>query len=145
MYLALLGQSFFGLLPEEIKPAALLCNNVVVTGGVIIFYKEKMISLRDCWPFLLFSVPMAFLGGYWRTDQKSFFVLLGITLVTAAFFLWIQPEKMRNSDPMKSNAIKSVVGGGIGFVSGLVGIGGGIFLSPLLHFIRWAEARRRRL
>lgn len=144
-YLALLAQPMFSLLPEVIRPTALLCNIIVVTGGAIIFYLEGKISWKEAWPFLVASVPMAYLGGFWKLKDDTFFILLGITLLVASFFLWIQPEKITSENKNKkynTTSFNIFFGGAIGFLSGLVSIGGGIFLSPVLHFIRWSDARR---
>lgn len=142
-YLALLAQPMFMLLPEVIRPTALLCNIIVVTGGTIIFYREGKISWKDIWPFLAMSVPMAYFGGFWKLQQHTFFVLLGITLLVAAVFLWIQPEKIASGNKhFNATGSNIFLGGAIGFLSGLVSIGGGIFLSPILHFLRWSDAKR---
>lgn len=142
-YLALMAQPFFALLPEVIRPTALLCNIVVVTGGTIIFYKQGKLSWKEIWPFLIASVPMAFVGGFWKLQDSVFFILLGITLLIASVFLWIQPDtKNVSSSRIDSTINKAAIGGFIGFLSGLVSIGGGIFLSPMLHFLNWAEAKR---
>jgi uncharacterized membrane protein YfcA len=142
-YLALLAQPMFGLLPEVIRPTALLCNIIVVTGGTIIFYRDGKISWREVWPFLLVSIPMAYLGGYWKLKDDVFFILLGCTLLIASVFLWIQPEKISVSEnKVNSTPLNIFLGGSIGFLSGLVSIGGGIFLSPLLHLLRWSDAKR---
>lgn len=143
-YLALLAQPIFMLLPDVIRPTALLCNIIVVTGGTIIFYREDKIVWKEIWPFLLASVPMAYLGGFWKLEHHTFFVVLGVTVVVAAIGLWIQPEKMVQSTnrSFNSTSLNVALGGSIGFLSGLVGIGGGIFLSPILHFIGWAEAKK---
>jgi len=140
-YLALMAQPFFGLVPETIRPAALLCNLVVVTGGTIIYYREGKISLKECWPFLIASVPMAFLGGYWKLKDDTFFVLLGFTLMLASVFLWVKPKE-EEKESEKSVVGSILLGGGIGFLSGLVSIGGGIFLAPFLHLLNWFEAKR---
>jgi uncharacterized membrane protein YfcA len=140
-YLALMAQPFFGLLPEIIRPAALLCNIVVVTGGTIIYYHEGKISLKEIWPFLIASVPMAFVGGYWKLKDDTFFVLLGFTLLLASVFLWLKPKTEAQGN-FKSITGPVVLGGGIGFLSGLVSIGGGIFLAPVLHLLNWLEAKR---
>src|SRR5688572_8571687 len=142
-YLALLAQPMFHLLPDMIRPTALLCNIIVVTGGTIIFIRDEKISWKQVWPFLVASVPMAYLGGFWKLEDGVFFVLLGISLFIAAVFLWIQPEKISH-DARKFNntGINLALGGGIGLLSGLVSIGGGIFLSPVLHFLRWSDAKR---
>ena len=142
-YLAVMAQPLFGLLPEVIRPTALLCNIVVVTGGTIIFYRQGKISLREIWPFIVASVPMAFVGGFWKLQDATFFILLGITLLVASAFLWIQEDvKKESSTRVNSSINKAVIGGFIGFLSGLVSIGGGIFLSPILHFLNWADAKK---
>lgn len=143
-YLAILGQSFFLLSPPEIKTTALFCNIVVVISGTIIFYREGKVSLKEFWPYLVISVPMAYLGGYWRLEDKIFYLLLGSTLVIAAFLLWLQPEKIdkRNGTIQETTPAKFVIGGSIGLLSGLVSIGGGIFLSPILHFLKRSEAKK---
>ena len=142
-YLALLAQPVFSLLPEVIRPTALLCNIIVVTGGAIIFYREKKIVWKEVWPFLVASVPMAYLGGLMRLEQRTFFIVLGITLVVASVFLWIRPEKIKTGDGrFNTTGVNMFLGSGIGFLSGLVSIGGGIFLSPILHLLKWSEAKK---
>jgi uncharacterized membrane protein YfcA len=144
-YLALLSVSLFGLAFPVIRSTALFCNIVVVTGGIVIFYKEGKLSLRECWPYVVTSVPLAYLGGFWPIRENTFFILLGITLVIVPFFLWIEPKadgKQTDENQGKSILQKSMLGGAIGFLSGLVGIGGGIFLSPALYLLRWSEPKR---
>lgn len=142
-YLALLAQPFFALLPDTIRPTALLCNIVVVTGGTIIFYRQGKIHWKDVWPFLVASVPLALAGGWWRLSQHTFFVLLAVTLMLASVLLWVQPAEQNAGDRwLNSLGAKIALGGGIGFLSGLVSIGGGIFLSPILHLAGWAEPRK---
>lgn len=142
-YLALLA--FMALPFEVIRPTALVCNIVVVSGGTYIFYQEGHVDLKKFWPFLVTSVPCAYLGGYWPVKEKSFFVILGITLIVAAFFLWfqdrIQNKGMTSHSPQKT-VTSLAIGGSIGFLSGLVSIGGGIFLSPLLHLMNWDRAKK---
>lgn len=142
-YLALLAQPVFALAPEVIRPTALLCNIVVVTGGTILFYREKKIVWKEVWPFLAASVPTAYLGGLWKLSDHMFFVILGSTLVLASIFLWIQPRE-NDGDSQRFNNLTAnmALGSSIGLLSGLVSIGGGIFLSPVLHILRWAEAKK---
>lgn len=138
--LAVMSVSF-----ELLRPAALLCNIVVVTSGSLIFYREGLLDLKKNWPFLLASVPMAFLGGYWPVKQNTFFVLLGFTLIVASILLWFQNSLQQKSSPSISSnnpIAKFGLGGGIGFLSGMVSIGGGIFLSPILHLLKWDHAKR---
>jgi uncharacterized protein len=138
-YLALLA--VMGVHYEIIRPAALLCNIIVVSGGVYIFYREGKLNLKKCWPFIVASIPLAFIGGYWKIQASTFFVILGICLIVAALLLWLQPPK---TEGVKSDntLLNFALGGGVGFLSGLVSIGGGIFLSPVLHLINWDEAKK---
>jgi uncharacterized protein len=141
-YLALLAQPVFMLTPEEIRPTALFCNIIVVTGGAIIFYRAGKINWRDVWPFLVVSIPFAYLGGFLKLEDDTFYIVLAVTLIISSFFLWIHPERSSYGERFNKTPINMAVGGGIGFLSGLVSIGGGIFLSPILHFIKWSEAKR---
>ncbi len=143
-YLALLALPAFALAFPVIRSTALFCNIIVVTGGTIIFYREGKLSFRDVWPYLITSVPAAYIGGFWPIKQHTFFVLLGITLVVVSFLLWFQPERFLHTGKgiPENKATQTLLGASIGFLSGLVGIGGGIFLSPILHFLRWSDAKR---
>ncbi len=141
-YLALLAQPFFLLLPEVIRPTALFCNVMVVTGGTIIFYREGKISWKESWPFLISSVPLAFVGGLMKLEQRLFFIVLALTLFVGAIFLWLKPPERFDRHTELNSTKKLLLGGSVGFVSGLVSIGGGIFLSPILHLMNWAEAKR---
>jgi uncharacterized membrane protein YfcA len=138
-YLALLA--VMSLPYETIRPTALLCNIIVVTGGTYIFFKEGKLDFKKCWPFLLASIPLAFIGGFWKIGGSTFFIILGFCLIAAAALLWLKTETLRQkkSDNLGVNA---AIGGSVGFLSGLVGIGGGIFLSPVLYLIGWDEAKR---
>lgn len=137
--LALLAVDF-----QLMRSTALMCNIIVVIGGVYIFYKEGKLDLKKSWPLVVSSVPLAYIGGIWPIRQEVFFILLGFTLVIVSIVLWLQPEKKITISNAKYDtlAFKLFAGGAIGFLSGLVGIGGGIFLSPVLHFIRWDEAKK---
>jgi len=141
-YLAILALAAVNF--QLIRSTALLCNIIVVVGGTYIFYKEGKLDLKKSWPLVLSSVPLAYLGGLWPIQQQVFFILLGTMLAIISILLWIQPEKQGFSLNSKYDSItfKVLIGGALGFFSGLVGIGGGIFLSPLLHFFRWDEAKK---
>jgi uncharacterized protein len=137
--LALMGVSF-----QLVRTTALFCNILVAVGGVIIYHKSDKLDLKKTWPLVVSSVPLAYLGGLCPIQQKEFFFLLGIVLALASLLLWLQPEKnlTRSNPHYDTIPFKIFVGGGLGLLSGLVGIGGGIFLSPILHFIRWDEPKR---
>lgn len=143
-YLAILA--LYALPFKEMRLIALICNIIVVTGGTIIFIRHKQVNWNKILPLALVSVPMAFLGATIKLSQDTFFVILGCSLIVAAVLLWI---KTRRSDVEniittgKYGYIKDgLTGGAIGFLSGMVGIGGGIFLSPLLNLIKWDTAKR---
>lgn len=140
-YLALLAVLSFQF--ELIRPTALLCNIVVVTGGTYLFYKEGYINFKKALPFVLVSIPMSFLGGYFPIKEKSFFIVLGFSLIAAALLLWFQQSIQNRSKPINSSPfINMGIGGSVGFLSGLVSIGGGIFLSPILHLLKWDEVKK---
>ena len=141
-YLALLAIPLFALPQELIRPTALFCNLIVVTAGAIIFYKEKSLKWKVVLPYVALSVPAAFAGGRTQLSDRDFFVLLALTLIVASVFLWFQPNRKKEVAVREVGLpLKLFVGAAIGYLSGLVSIGGGIFLSPLMHFFRWQQAR----
>ena len=144
-YLALLALPVFAVAFPVIRSTALFCNIMVVTGGAFIFYKEGKLTFKAVWPYLVSSIPAAYIGGFWPIKENTFFILLGVTLIIVPFLLWFQPQKTDETHKSKlpeTNLLKIIMGGAIGLLSGLVGIGGGIFLSPVLHFLRWSDAKR---
>lgn len=141
-YLAVLALT--GLLFTQIRATALLCNVMVVTGNVLLYMQQKQYCWKKVIPLTLFSVPMAFLGGYLRISQTFFFILLGFTLLFAAITMWVSNKVViKNSKTTDLNLSKNAgYGGIIGFISGMVGIGGGIFLAPLLHLTNWDTPKK---
>lgn len=143
-YLAVLA--FYALPFKEMRLIALICNVIVVTGGTLIFIRNRQVNFRKVLPLVLVSVPMAYAGASLRISQQAFFVVLGISLVIASILLWMRGRKMkeaRNRGAKRySILLDGVLGGAIGFLSGMVGIGGGIFLSPLLNLLHWDTPRK---
>ncbi|MDG1039470.1 MAG: sulfite exporter TauE/SafE family protein [Polaribacter sp.] len=141
-YLAILALT--GLAFTQIRATALLCNIVVVFGNVIYYQKQKKYNYKKVVPLVLFSVPFAFIGGYLKISQSFFFILLGITLLFAAISMWISKKIVASEEKsMKLHFSKNASYGGIiGFISGMVGIGGGIFLAPLLHLTNWDTPKK---
>ena len=138
-YLAILA--LYGFEYHLLRATALLCNITVVAFGSYIFFKHKHFKWKKIIPFVIISIPLAYIGGSLRITETTFFIVLGIALVAAAILMVIQPPKSYKTEPNpaeKSNHLMNgTLGGGIGFLSGMVGIGGGIFLAPLLHLLRW--------
>ncbi len=136
-YLAILA--LFELEYLDLRMIALCCNIVVVTGTLWLFWKNGYFDRKKMWPLVILSIPFAYLGGFVQLSESSFFILLGIILMIGSFLMLMPKEKKWITFPMKANAL---IGGGIGFLSGVVGIGGGIFLSPILHLSAWDKAKK---
>lgn len=136
-YLAILALT--GIAYTQIRSTALLCNIIVVSGNVLLFHRQKLYHWKKVLPLVLFSVPLAFLGGYLQISQTFFFVLLGFTLLFAAITMWVSKRivSKEGTEHNLSLTKNAGYGGVIGFISGMVGIGGGIFLAPLLHLTHW--------
>ena len=141
-YLAILALT--GIAFTQIRSTALLCNIVVVSGNVWLFYQQKIFDWKKTLPLVLFSVPLAFVGGYLKINQTFFFILLGFTLLFAAVTMWVSKRIITNEEKSTKNTIpkNASYGGIIGFISGMVGIGGGIFLAPLLHLTNWDTPKK---
>ena len=143
-YLALLALYSFPY--QELRFIALACNIIVVTGGTIIFILHKELNWRKVIPLVITSIPLSFLGATLKISQNTFFLLLGITLIISSLLLWISNRSDQTTPSeasSKSNIFLNMgLGGVIGFISGMVGIGGGIFLSPLLNLYKWDTSKK---
>jgi uncharacterized protein len=140
-YLAVLAMYAFPF--QEMKLTALICNIIVVTGGTVIFYKRGELNLRKVIPLVCVSVPMAYAGARLRISQDTFFLMLSICLIAAGILLWLRPVVSGSTDAAKGNIFREAgIGGLLGFVSGMVGIGGGIFLAPVLNLLNWDSPKR---
>lgn len=141
-YLAILALT--GIVFTQIRATALLCNIVVVSGNVFLYYQQKQFNFKKIIPLVLLSIPFAFLGGFLKIDQHFFFILLGLTLLFAAITMWNSKSIINaNTKKTENNQLKNAgFGGFIGFISGMVGIGGGIFLAPLLHITKWGTPKK---
>ena len=126
----------------QILPSlALICNIIVVTGGVWRFHRAGHLALKRTLPFIMTSIPFAFIGGRLPISEGLFVGLLGLSLLGAAVQMFFGTSiKQSESNKKNSAGINATVGAGLGFLSGMVGIGGGIFLAPILHFMRWGNA-----
>src|SRR6184192_2643359 len=130
-----------GIAPAIIRPTALVLNILVASIGALQFWRAGHFDWKLFWPFALLSVPAAYFGGYLQPSASVLKILIGLVLLFSAvrlIFRRFDPPAVISPSP--STAIG--VGAGIGFLSGLTGTGGGIFLTPLLLFCRWAHIRQ---
>lgn len=132
--LALMLTSFF-----VIRSTALLCNLAVVSGSCYLYFQRGHLQLKKFLPFIITSIPMAFLGATFRLEENIFFIILGISLIASALALAVQTIQLKTDFEPKSYPpfFSYLLGAGIGLLSGLVGIGGGIFLAPVLNYMKW--------
>ncbi len=128
---------------QEVKLVSLICNIVVVGGSILLYFKNRLIDYKKQIPLVVLSIPMAFLGAQLQLKEHVFYILLGITLLIAAVFIWLSTILSQDNTIKASQwYVNTIIGGFVGFVSGLVGIGGGIFLSPILHLSKWDTSKK---
>jgi uncharacterized membrane protein YfcA len=139
------GSTYLALLliwdvPYYIFPIlALICNIIVVSGNSINFIKSKNINISLLYPYLIGSIPFAFIGASISIEKNVFEILLFIILALAGIFLLIESKSFQKHEIVIKRipiTLSIFVGSIIGFISGLVGIGGGIFLSPILFLMK---------
>lgn len=139
-YLA--AMALMGVTPEHFRLIALTLNVVVASIGLVKFSRAGYFNGRLLFPFVLTSVPLASVGGYLSLPAEVFRPVVGVALFWAAVMLvWKTPvpeEGVRGRPPYWASM---AVGGGIGLLSGLIGIGGGVFLAPFLILRGWASAK----
>jgi len=131
--------------PSQWLASTALMLNIVVTGAALLRYGVSgRLRRRVFWPFLLAATPTAFLGGLVEMQERSFQAALAVALLAVAVaMLWTARTQEQVLEPPRSRlwAVGVVGGGSIGFLSGFLGIGGGVFLGPLVLFLKWAGAR----
>ena len=139
--LLVLADTDYRVLPS----VALTCNLIVVTGGTWQYWRSGNLRLSFALPFVALSIPMAWFGGTMPIERDTFVMFLGLSLLAAGAAMWFQPPESKASPPGSPAVnwfVGLPVGGAIGLLSGIVGIGGGIFLAPCLHLLRLADSKR---
>jgi hypothetical protein len=129
---------FFGLMPAVIKPTALTLNILVSSIAAFQFYKAGFFRWSLFWPFACTSIPFAYIGGHLTLPVEVYRIAIGITLLFSAMRLLIRAPLQKNEIRHPSTGVSLSVGAILGLISGLIGVGGGIFLSPLLILMGWA-------
>jgi len=133
--------TLWGLTSTVIRPTALVLNILVACIGSFQFWRAGHFSWRLFWPFALLSIPAAYFGGHLQPSASVWRILIGLVLLFSAVRLISRRSDPPNIAP-PSRPVAIGVGAGLGFLSGLTGTGGGIFLTPLLLFCRWAHIRQ---
>lgn len=143
------GSSYIALLalsdtPYQLIPiVALICNILVVTGGAFHFYRRGHFNPRLFAIFAVTSIPMAYVGGRVPVSERTFMVALSFCLFLVGFrlLIWDRIKGIRSRVSEPKLFLGLGIGGGLGLLSGLVGIGGGIFLAPILHWLGWGKSK----
>ena len=138
-YAALLALS--GLDYRLLPVLALACNIVVVAGSTVRFARARITPWRGALLLTAIAAPAAFLGGLTPIRQEAFMLLLGASLLLTGAFMLVPVRDEGEGEPASSARFMPLVAAPLGYLAGLVGIGGGIFLAPLLHLTRWRDAR----
>ncbi|MBI3553613.1 MAG: sulfite exporter TauE/SafE family protein [Elusimicrobia bacterium] len=138
-YLAALA--LCGFAPAEMKASALILNLLVAGIAFFNYWKAGHFNARLFWPFAAASIPLAFLGGLIQLPPRTYSLLLAAALAVAAWRLILPSGAPGSRSTPPSLPAAAATGGGIGLLSGLVGVGGGIFLSPLMILLGWADAK----
>jgi uncharacterized membrane protein YfcA len=133
--------TLFGLATTAIRPTALVLNILVAAIGSFQFWRAGHFSWKLFWPFALLSIPAAYFGGYLQPSASILRILIGVVLLFSATRLFFRKKDPEQTAP-PSKPIAVGVGAGLGFLSGLTGTGGGIFLTPLILFCKWAAIRQ---
>ena len=133
--------TLWDLTPPVIRPTALVLNILVASIAAFQFSRAGYFDWRLFWPFALLSIPAAFLGGYLHVPSQALKILLGVVLLfSAARLAFRARDPVEVKIPGRATAVGT--GAVLGFLSGLTGTGGGIFLTPLLLFVGWARIRQ---
>ncbi|HOO51450.1 MAG TPA: sulfite exporter TauE/SafE family protein [Alphaproteobacteria bacterium] len=139
--LLVLGNTDYQLIPI----ISLICNILVVSGGVWHFYRGGHIQIMRIAPWIIFSIPASFVGGIISVPEIIFTGVLGCSLLLSGIrLLWPEKEDQffTSIKVLQHRFMTAILGALLGLLAGITGIGGGIFLAPILHFMRWGNAKQ---
>ena len=139
VYIAIM--SLFGLASPVIKPTALVLNVLIASFTSWRFIKNGLFDLKVFIPLAIGAMPLAFLGGYINAPHHVYKTMVGIILLCSAVSMFVQHTKIANRIQAPSFLIALLIGACVGFLAGLTGTGGGIFISPIILFLGWSNAR----
>jgi len=126
--------------PAEVPVVSLTCNILVVAVGAWRFTRAGHVDLRRIWPLFAASVPAAFIGGALPVSRAVFIGLLAASLFGAGLAMLYRPRDAEKPPRSYKRVLEPLLGGALGLLAGIVGIGGGIYLAPVLHLLRWGSA-----
>jgi len=139
-YLA--AMALFGITPLVMKPTALVLNIIVAVIGTVRFYRAGFFSWKVFWPFAMASIPASFIGGSLNLPVPIYKSIVGIVLLYSAVRLFFSATRAHDGKVKPVPIVLAlIIGALIGLLSGLTGVGGGIFLSPILLLMDWAKTR----
>ncbi|MES2429406.1 MAG: sulfite exporter TauE/SafE family protein [Bacteroidota bacterium] len=138
-YIAVL--SLFSIPLAVYKPVVLVLNIIIASIAFIQFYRGGYFKWKLAWPFLLTSIPFAFFGSSFKTSESVYKLLLGFALVFPIVRLLMKPADLQRDHKELPFLMALICGAVIGFASGFLNIGGGIFLSPLIVLMGWGNAK----
>jgi uncharacterized protein len=143
-YIAVMG--LLGLAPDVIKPTALALNILVAAIGCVRFYRIGLLTWQSCYPFAILGAPFSLIGGATNLPAAIYQPVVGLLLLLAAFQMMRSARSAAIADAQAPKAppfiLSLIAGGAIGFVSGVTGVGGGIFLAPLVLALGWVATRQ---
>lgn len=139
-YLAFMA--LLGFVPEVMRPAALILNIFVSSIALFSFSRNGHFRFKLLWPFIITSVPLAFIGGTFNIDSRIYKIILGTFLLFAIVRMLISVKDAKGTfkEPQILSAL--IIGAILGFFSGLIGIGGGIILSPIIILLGWGSVKQ---
>jgi uncharacterized membrane protein YfcA len=140
-YLALMY--LFGTSAALMKPSALILNLFVSSISFYMYYRHGYFQWKKLWPFIILSVPFSFIGANVKVDEHVYKIILGICLIIATLRLLGVFGKVNLKDIREVKLVPALfIGGILGLISGMIGIGGGILLSPVLLLLKWADLKQ---
>ena len=141
-YIAVL--TLFSISMAEYKPVVLLLNIIIASLAFIQYSRAGYFSWKLCWPFILTSIPAAYLGSSVSVQDKAYNIMLGIALIVPVlkFAGWLPGSGEKEKLKEMNIPAALLIGAGIGFLSGMLNIGGGIFLSPVVLLLGWAGMKQ---